>query len=117
MEIYLEKNLEKELKKDYKKFKSLMLDLDEEHSDYLSNDENCWNLYIFSIVYENSNLVACIRKLRKAGINHKVINDYFYNYIKLKYKMEEGMWSWNEIDEFGIDLNDIKITSTKMAFF
>ena len=36
---------------------------------------------------------------------------------KPKYKMEEGIWSWNEIDEFGIDLDDIKKTSTKMSFF
>ena len=117
MEVFLEINMEKELRKDYKKFKSIMLDLDEEHSDYLLNDINCWNLFIFAIVYENSNLIACIRKLRKAGINHKVINAYFYHYIKLKYKMEEGIWSWSEIEEFGIELEDIKKTSTKMCFF
>jgi hypothetical protein len=117
MEILLEEKLEKELKKDYKKFKSLMLDLDEEHSEYLSNDENCWNLFIFSIVYENSNLISCVRKLRKAGVDHKVINNYFYHYIKLKYKMEQGIWSWNEIQQFNIPLEDIKKTSTKMVFF
>ena len=117
MEIFLEEHMEKELMKDYKKFKSIMLDLDEEHSEYLLDDKNCWNLFVFSIVYENSNLISCIRKLRKAGVNHKVINDYFYQYIKLKHKMEAGIWSWNEIELFDIPLEDIKKTSTKMAFF
>jgi len=117
MEIILNCDLEYELKKKFKKFKSMMLDLDEKNIDIFEDEDKAWNLYMLSIVWNNDTMVKCIKKLIKNGISKKLINDYFKNFIKMKYKMQNKIWSFNEIQEYNIDFDDVKKTSTTMAFF
>ena len=116
MQFILNCDLEYQLKKDFKKFKSMMLDLDEKNINIFEDEDKAWNLYILSIVWDNNTMIKCIKKLIKNGVNQKVINDYFKNFIKMKYKMQNGIWSWNEIDEYDIDFNDVKKTRTNMSF-
>ena len=35
----------------------------------------------------------------------------------MNYKTEKGLWSWNEIEEYNIDPDKIKKTTTKYKFF
>ena len=117
MEILLEQNLEKELKPYFKKYKSFLLDYDETLDEFLSDYNNAWNLFIMSIVSDNSNLKKCVNNLRSKGVDAKVINKYFYYFIKMKYKMDHKQYSWNEQIEFDLDLEDVEISTTKMSFF
>jgi len=50
------------------------------------------------------------------GITEKYMNDLFYTILKYKYKMKEGMWSWNEIEEYDIPMDMINKTTTKFCF-
>lgn len=117
MEIILNCDLEYQLKKDFRKFKSKMLDLDEKNIYIFEDQDKAWNLYILSIVWENDTMIKCIKKLLYNGISKKVINDYFKNFIKMKYKMEHKQYSWNEQMEWSLDLEDVEISTTKMSFF
>lgn len=117
MEILLEQNLEKELKPYFKKYKSFLLDYDETLDEFLSDYNNAWNLFIMSIVSDNSNLKKCVNNLRSKGVDAKVINKYFYYFIKMKYKMDHKQYSWNEQLEWDIGLDDCEISTTKMSFF
>jgi len=117
MEIILNCDLEYQLKKDFKKFKTLMLDLDEKNIDIFEDEDKAWNLYIMSIVYCNHNLKKCVNKLKSKGIDSKIINKYFYYFIKMKYKMEHKQYSWNEQMEWSLDLEDVEISKNKMSFF
>jgi len=117
MEILLEENLEKELMPYFKKYKSFLLDYDDSLYEYLSDHNNAWNLFIMSVVSDNDNLKACINNLKSKGVNAKVINKYFYYFIKLKYKMDHKQYSWCEQIDWDLDLEDVKISTTKMSFF
>ena len=43
------------------------------------------------------------------------VKNFVYNLIKLDYKSKAGMWSWNEVMEFGIDIEDVKISTAKYS--
>ena len=43
------------------------------------------------------------------------VKNFVYNLIKLDYKSKVGMWSWNEVMEFGIDIEDVKISTAKYS--
>jgi len=44
------------------------------------------------------------------------MKDLFYTILKYKNKMKEGIWSWNEIEEYDIPMEMIKKTTTKFNF-
>ena len=53
-------------------------------------------------------------------LNNKIedeekVKNFVYNLIKLDYKSSVGMWSWSEIEEFGIDTEDIKTCTSKFS--
>ena len=47
----------------------------------------------------------------------KKINKFIYDFLKMNYKCDAGLWSWCEIDEYNIDPDKIKKTTTKYKFF
>jgi len=47
--------------------------------------------------------------------NEEKVKNFVYNLIKLDYKSSIGMWSWSEIEEFGIDTEDIKTCTSKFS--
>ena len=56
-------------------------------------------------------------KLISAGINKKKVNSFIYSFLKMNHKCDKGIWSWNEIEEYDIQLDKIKETTTKYKFF
>jgi hypothetical protein len=52
-------------------------------------------------------------KLVKGGYCKLKTNRFIYAVLKLKHKTKEGLWSWAEIDEYDIPLENIKKTTTK----
>ena len=37
--------------------------------------------------------------------------------LKMNFKCDTGLWSWNEIEEYNIDIDKVKTTTTKYKFF
>ncbi len=112
MELYTTNKIFEILDKDFKKFKSGLYDDDYDLFKDLDK-EKMHNLFLYSIV-QNSKVMKKVKlKLLKNNIPEKDINDLFYKTLKFYYKYEKGLFSWNEIEEWDIDLNDIKDTSTK----
>ena len=50
-------------------------------------------------------------KLMNNGFKEKYINNLFYNIMKYKHKINIGKFSWNEIEEWNIDIDDVKKTT------
>jgi len=111
MDLNLNENYKKVLNKEFKKFKSFLLDTDESFYSYSKRDLEC--LFLFSIV-DNTNAIKNIKsKLLKNNVTEKSANKFFYSIMKFKYKNEKGLYSWNEIEEWNIDLDEVKETTTK----
>lgn len=112
MDVFVNNKIFNVLKKDIKKFKSGLFDENYEEFSKLDEDR-INNLFLYSIVKNNKIMKKVKLKLLKNNIPEKDINDLFYKTLKFYYKYEKGLFSWNEIEEWDIDLNDIKDTSTK----
>jgi hypothetical protein len=114
MELAIDNQFWEIVNKDFKKFKSYMLDTDEDFISY--NKDQFEALFLYSIVNDGKIMRKLKTKLVNNGMDEKYINELFYNIIKYKHKMTNGIWSWNEIDEYDIPLDDIKKTTTKFCF-
>jgi len=112
MDIYIDTKIVDVLSKDIKKFKSALLNINYEEFIKIS-DERINNLFLFSIVKNNKIMKKVKVKLLSNNIKEKDINDLFYKILKFHHKHEEGIFSWNEIEEWNIDFEDIKKTTTK----
>lgn len=112
MDLYIDTKLVNVLSKDIKKFKSALLNVNYEAFTEIG-DERINNLFFYSIVKNNKIMKKVKVKLLTNDIKEKDINDLFYKILKFHYKQEEGLFSWNEIIEWDIDMDDIKKTTTK----
>tara|TARA_Y100000401_G_C8325555_1_gene228004 strand:+ start:73 stop:423 length:351 start_codon:yes stop_codon:yes gene_type:complete len=112
MDIYIDTKLVNVLSNDIKKFKSALLN--ENYEAFIEiSDERINNLFFYSIVKNNKIMKKLKLKLLNHNIEEKDINDLFYKILKFHHKHEEGIFSWNEIEEWDIDFEDIKKTTTK----
>ena len=116
MEFYTDSKILEILEKDYKKFKRTLLDYDDKYLEDFKDKDKMFNIFIFGIVNDNKALKKVINKMINQGCNKKQVNKFFYKYLKMNYKTITGKWSWNEIEDFNIDFNDIKETTTKYCF-
>jgi len=112
MDIYTHHKIFDILKKDFKKFKSGLYDDDYELFKDLEQDK-LHNLFLYSIVKNNKVMKKVKVILLNNNISEKDINELFYTTLKFYYKYDKGIFSWNEIEEWQIDLDDIKSTTTK----
>ena len=76
-----------------------------------------WLMIYLSIMLKENGVPYLVNLLKKSIEDEKVIKDFIYDLIKLDYKKEVGMWSWNEIEEMDINIDDIKDCTTKYSFF
>tara|TARA_R110000824_G_scaffold155311_5_gene327994 strand:+ start:1485 stop:1862 length:378 start_codon:yes stop_codon:yes gene_type:complete len=75
-------------------------------------------LYLIQALTKEEKGVKLIHnKLLDAGIDKKIINNFIYSFLKINLKTENGIWSWNEIEEFNIDIDKVKTSTTKYSFF
>tara|TARA_R100001440_G_scaffold4551_1_gene10444 strand:- start:831 stop:1196 length:366 start_codon:yes stop_codon:yes gene_type:complete len=104
------------LKKDFRKFKSRMLDEDETMMECFEDPIYAYNLFCYSIVDDPKYMKIVKNMLLKKGIPEKHINNFFYTFLKMQYKTDEGLWSFNEMMEMNLDFEDVKKTTTKYCF-
>lgn len=105
------------INKDFRKYKSTLLDIDETFIEKFNNNpDEMFNSFMFGLCGDKECLSKCIKKLIEKGCIKKEVNKFFYRYLKMKYKMDNGLYSWNEIEEFDIPLDSIKKTTTKYTF-
>lgn len=103
------------LKKEFKKFKSYLKDYDEDQ--FLNYNEGQFEcLFLYSIVNDIPTMKKVKNKLMNNGLEEKYINDLFYTIMKYKHKVDNKMWSWNEIEDYDIPLDMIEKTTTKFCF-
>ncbi len=110
MDLYVNSKIFDILKKDIRKFKSKLLDENYELFKELEEDKIS-NLFLYSIINNNKVMKKVKLKLLNNNISEKSINELFYTTLKFYYKQENGLFSWNEIEEWDIDLEDIKNTT------
>ena len=102
----------KTFEKEYKKFKGS----DREFAEFLNKKYK-------TSTNTTSSVESMRRRLGLKTVNPKATGDYkglekyinnlFYTIIKHEYKYDKGLFSWNEIEEWNVDLNHIQKTSTK----
>lgn len=112
MDIYTNDKIFTILNKDFRKFKAGLYDDDYELFKDI-NEEKLNNLFLYSIVNNPKIMKKVKTKLLKNNVLEKDINKLFYTALKFYYKCDKGLFSWVEIEEWNIDLDDIKKTSTK----
>jgi len=71
-------------------------------------------IHVFIVyTFQSKHGVSRLRKLLvDGGASVKLANSFIYDFLKLQHKTKHGVWSWNEIDEFDLELDDVKVTSS-----
>lgn len=70
--------------------------------------------YIFGILSEPKGLkILNTILIEKRKIDKKLVHDFLSYSLKMKFKMDKGLWSWNEMNEFNIPFDEVKKSSTK----
>lgn len=112
MEIYINQKIFEICKKEIRLFKSKCLD--EDYDLFKNNNQDDFNmLFLQAMCIKGKNMKILKNKLLNHNIEEKYINDLFYTIIKHEYKYDKGLFSWNEIEEWNVDLDHIQKTSTK----
>ena len=119
MDILVSEQITDLLEPRCKMFHKLMLDSDDTYYDYYKtlNQDQRFQTFIFSILDQNKPFKKYYDFLIYNGCNKKDVNNFFYYYLKMKHKSENGIWSWSEIEELEIELEDIKKTTNTFKFF
>tara|TARA_R110002050_G_scaffold114888_1_gene230800 strand:- start:778 stop:1128 length:351 start_codon:yes stop_codon:yes gene_type:complete len=86
-----------------------------EDYDYFKNkNQDDWNImYLQSCLLDPKNMKKLKNKLLNGGIESNYINNLFYIILKYNYKYDVGNFSWFEIQEWDIEPELVKKTSTK----
>ena len=110
METYIPANMDFILKKDLKRFRNYLLEESyEEFNDY--SYEKIFNLYMLSLL-ENSKAMKTVKnKCINGGVDSEEFNKLIYVIMKYSYKLNNGLYSWYEIDTWNIPFEDIKQTT------
>ena len=78
----------------------------------IDNNLDALIYYIFNLLKNPKGVKLLHKRLESSKIDKKIINSFIYTMLKFKYKLDSGTWSWFEIDEYDIPLEDIKKTTT-----
>ena len=110
MEILIKSDIFKILKKEITTLKKLVLET--EYDNFKDFTKNNWNMfYLQAMCFKPKNMKILKDKLLDNGIDEKYINNLLYKILKHDYKYENGIFSWNEIEEWNIDIDDVKKTT------
>ena len=70
---------------------------------------HCFIIYTF----QSKHGVSRLRKLLvDGGASIKLANSFIYDFLRLQHKTKMQQWSWNEIEEFNIPLEEVKTTTS-----
>jgi len=70
-------------------------------------------IFIFGMLSEDNGVKLLYNSLAHRGVSEKLIHSFLDYCLKMKYKLDRGLWSWFEIEEFDIPIDDVKICTTK----
>ena len=99
------------LEEDLDKFRKYVMEANsEEFSEY--SEEKLFSLYIFSLL-ENMSALKIVRNkcINSGRITGKKFNEFIYLSMKYIHKINIKKWSWFEINELNIDVDDIQSTT------
>lgn len=118
----LDPDIVKVLFQDVKKFmeylceKKLILEFTKDPQCKGYDDVNYFLILYINHLLKNKNGVKLLKTRLSTKISdEKKINKFIYQFLKLNYKAEKGMFSWYEASHFNIDFEKIKDTKTKYA--
>ena len=101
-------------KKHIKKFKTRVLDYD--YETYKNLDYIEWGILFFIDTVKDPKKMKKMKDyLLSINKSEKDINKIFYFFLKSDYKYENGIFSWNEMDELDLDFDIVKKTSSKFT--
>mgnify|MGYP001454616189 CR=1 FL=1 len=76
------------------------------------------NIYlILQIVLKDKGIKHFINLFKTTPVNKKIVNKFIYDLLKLSHKADKGLWSWNEIVELHIDIEDWNQSTLSYVFF
>ena len=85
----------------------------EKWKDQTEHQQLNYMIMLYFDIYVKNEFKKTYKLLKSRGVKKKLIKDFMYLVAKLHYKNDKGLWSWNEIEEFDIPLDNIKNTTTK----
>jgi hypothetical protein len=71
-------------------------------------------IHVFIVyTFQSKHGVSRLRKLLvDGGASIKLANSFIYDFLRLQHKTKMQQWSWNEIEEFNIPLEEVKTTTS-----
>ena len=114
MDNFIPYQLKEILQDDLKQFKKYVNEINSD--EFNDTDEDAEDKLLSLFVMTVINDMYVLKHIKKKCIDSKKISEKDFNefiYISMKYldKLERGCWSWYEINELNIDVNDIKSTT------
>ena len=111
MDLLAPEILQEILAEDIDLFRKYVMEINsEEFSEYSS--EKLFSLYIFSVLDNMSALKQVKTKaISSKKISEKEFNKFIYLSMKYIHKINIKKWSWFEINELNIDIDDIQSTT------
>tara|TARA_R110002096_G_scaffold212924_4_gene400421 strand:- start:716 stop:1039 length:324 start_codon:yes stop_codon:yes gene_type:complete len=81
----------------------------------LKSDQDAVCIYIFGLLSEKNGVKMFYDSLVGRGVSKSLAHTFLSYCLQMKHKIDKGMWTWYEIDEFDIPLDDVKICTAKYA--
>ena len=93
----------------------------------IENDKNCESIeedynywimfYLISKIQHKDGFKLLYHKLIDGGIGKEKTNKFLYSLLKLNYKTEKKLWSFNELEIFDIPMDLMGDKSSQYKFF
>jgi len=101
-----------------KKNKEMWKYICDSYSDESNQDFKSYILMIYiQIVLKEKGIKHFINLFKSTPVNKKIVNKFIYDLLKLNHKADEGLWSFNEVVEWNIEIEDFKRSSLTYVFF
>jgi len=101
-----------------KKNKEMWKWICDSYSDESTQDFESYLLMLYlQIVLKDKGIKHFINLFKTTPVNKKIVNKFIYDLLKLSHKADKGLWSWNEIVELHIDIEDWNQSTLSYVFF
>ena len=112
MDTFIPYQLKEILHDDLIKFKTHVNDINPSELTDDDSDDKLLSLFVMTVINDMSVLKHIKKKcLESNKIDSKTFNKFIYISMKYLDKLEQKKWSWYEINELNIDVNDVKSTT------
>jgi len=95
-----------------KKNKEMWKWICDSYSDESTQDFESYLLMLYlQIVLKDKGIKHFINLFKTTPVNKKIVNKFIYDLLKLSHKADKKMWSWWEVCNFNIDIEDWNIAT------